>query len=585
MAESSYPRLAGTLLPVFALRHENDLGIGDTEAVRQAISFCAEQKLGLLQVLPINETGDDNSPYNAISSVAIDPVYLTLTPEQVPGLQAETLAKMIPAELRAKLQSGPVPYREVKQLKLEILSHAYVEFEAVDLETGTELAYEFQAFVEDNMGWLPGYTLFRTLLNEYSNNALWHEWIPEHRTLAEAEIWLNKTPDREELVRYRQFTAYVQWIAWRQWAEVREWADKNRVRMIGDIPFGVSRYSADVWAEHELFDLTWSGGAPAEPFFNGGEFLRRWGQYWGIPLYDWPMHRAQNYAWWRQRITAVSLIFHSFRIDHVIGLFRIYSFPWMPQQDEEYTHLSPEEAKVKAGGREPHFIPRPDETEEDAALNCAEGEALLQMIQEAAGSTAVIAEDLGVVPRYVPPLLEKLGIPGFAIPQFIVDPETREYIPKDEMPELSIATWGTHDHAPLITWYQDLTRRWHGPDGHEAWLDLQRLMRFLGRNENEPPVFLTDELHEAFIRALLESKSCWTIFIISDIFGVDWRFNAPGTATDSNWSQRMDRPLAAYHDDPVIGPKLRFLREEIVRTRRAPSRDGNPPIPKGWLKP
>jgi 4-alpha-glucanotransferase len=156
MADSAYPRLAGTLLPVFALRHKNDFGIGDTEAVRQAITFCAEQKLGLLQVLPINETGDDNSPYNAISSVAIDPVYLTLTPEQVPGLQEETLTRMFPDALRAQLQSGPVPYRQVKQLKLEILSHAYVEFEAVDLEIGTDLAYEFQAFVEDNMGWLPG---------------------------------------------------------------------------------------------------------------------------------------------------------------------------------------------------------------------------------------------------------------------------------------------------------------------------------------------------------------------------------------------------------------------------------------------
>src|SRR6201994_356089 len=130
MADSAYPRLAGTLVPAFALRHENDFGIGDTEAVRQAIAFCAEQKLGLLQVLPINETGDDNSPYNAISSVAIDPVYLHLTPELIPGLQAETLEQMYPHELRVQLQSGPVQYRQVKQLKLEILSHAYVDFEA-----------------------------------------------------------------------------------------------------------------------------------------------------------------------------------------------------------------------------------------------------------------------------------------------------------------------------------------------------------------------------------------------------------------------------------------------------------------------
>jgi 4-alpha-glucanotransferase len=568
MADSAYPRLAGTLVPVFALRHDKDLGIGDTEAMRQAIAFCAEQSLGLLQILPINETGDDNSPYNAISSIAIDPAYLTLTPELVPGLQQATLDSMFTDSVLAELRHGPVKYQKVKQLKLEALSHAYVEFEAVDLETGTDIAYEFQAFVEDNMGWLPGYTLFRTLLNEYSNNALWHEWIPQHRTLADAELWLSTSEDREELVRYRQFTAYVQWVAWRQWGEVRAFADSKGVRMIGDIPFGISRYSADVWSEHELFDLTWSGGAPAEPFFNGGEFLRRWGQNWGIPLYDWPMHRAQNYAWWRQRITATSLIFHGFRIDHVLGFFRIYSFPWMPQQNDEYAFLSPDEAKLKADGREPHFIPRPDETEEDAALNCAEGEALLRMIQEVAGKTSVIAEDLGVVPKYVPPLLEKLGIPGFSIPQFIVDPETREFIPKDEMPELSIATWGTHDHPPLVTWYQDLTRRWRGPNGHEAWLDLQRLMRFLGEDENEPPVFLTEKLHQAFIRTLLECKSCWTIFTISDVLGVDWRFNAPGTATDDNWSQRLDRPLHEYLKDPVMGPKFKFLRDEVLKTQR-----------------
>ena len=240
MAESVYPRLAGALVPVFALRHANDYGIGDTEAMRQAVTFCAENKLGILQVLPINETGDDNSPYNAISSIAIDPAYITLTPDLVPGLTQEVLEKMFPDSVLTELRHGSVKYRQVKQLKLEALSHAYVEFEAVDLETGTELAYEFQAFVEDNMGWLPGYTLFRTLLNEYSNNALWHEWIPEHRTLADAEMWLATTPDKEELVRYRQFTAYVQWIAWRQWGDVRVYADEKKVKLVGDIPFGIS---------------------------------------------------------------------------------------------------------------------------------------------------------------------------------------------------------------------------------------------------------------------------------------------------------------------------------------------------------
>jgi 4-alpha-glucanotransferase len=570
MSVPAYPRLAGTLVPVFALRHEKDFGIGDTQAVRDAIRFSSEHKLGLLQLLPVNETGDDNSPYNAISSVALDPAYLTLAPGEVPGLLPEVVAEMYPDSLRAELQKGPVQYRRVKQLKLEVLSHAYIEFEAVDLEEGTDIAYEFQAFVENNMGWLPGYTLFRTLLNEYNNNPVWHQWAPEHQTLVDAETWLTTAEDHDELVRYRQFTAYVQWIAWRQWADVRTFADQHNVRLIGDIPFGVSRYGADVWSERELFDLTWSGGAPPEPSFASGEFVRKWGQNWGIPLFDWAAHRAQDFAWWKQRVTSTGKIFHGFRIDHVLGFFRIYSFPWLPQQNDEYLHLSQEQAKEKASGREPHFIPRADEPAENAQLNCDEGEALLRMIQEAAGATAIVAEDLGMVPKYVPALLQKLRIPGFAIPQFFTDPETRQLVPKGLMPEISVATWGTHDHAPLVAWYQDLTRRWRGPDGHEAWLELQRLMHFLGENENEPPDHMTEKLHEAFMRTLLEAQSCWTILVISDVLGVDVRFNLPGTASDDNWSQRLDRPLHSYSEDPAMGPKLRFLRETIVQTGREP---------------
>jgi 4-alpha-glucanotransferase len=554
------------VVPVFALRHENDFGIGDTEAMRQAVNFCADQKLGLLQILPINETGDDNSPYNAISSVALDPVYLAMNPGAVPGLLPEMLADLAPDSLRAELQKGSVQYRRVKQLKLELLSQAYIEFEAVDLEEGTDIAYEFQAFVENNMGWLPGYTLFRTLLNEYNNNPLWHQWAPEHQTLVGAETWLTTAEDRDELIRYRQFTAYVQWIAWRQWLDVRAWADRHRVRLIGDIPFGVSRYGADVWSERDLFDLTWSGGAPPEPFFTGDEFLKRWGQNWGIPLYNWPAHKAQDYAWWKQRVTSSGKIFHAFRIDHVLGLFRIYSFPWLPQQNDEYVHLTPAEAKEKAHGREPHFIPRPDEPADNAALNARDGEDLLRMIQEAAGETAVVAEDLGVVPKYVPGILQKLRIPGFAIPQFFVDPETRQLIPKGFMPEISVATWGTHDHAPLVTWYNDLAARWKGPNGHEPWLELQRLMHFLGEDENAPPERFNDQLHRCFLRNLLEAKSCWTILVITDVLGLELRFNQPGTASDDNWSQRLDRPLTAYAGDPRIA----FFRDEVQRTDRAP---------------
>lgn len=569
--DSAYPRLAGVLVPVFALRHAHDFGVGDTQAMKETISFCAEQQIGLLQVLPINEMGDDNSPYNAISSIALDPIYLTLTPGEVPGLTPEILQEFAPPERLKELRKGSVKYREVKQLKMEILAQAYVEFEATHLELGTSLGQEFFQYAQANMHWLAGYTLFRTMLNEYQGDALWPAWAPPHRDPQDAENDLANAAEAPELERYRQFTAFVQWLAWRQWTEVRTWADALGVRLIGDIPFGISRYSADVWTERSLFDLTWSGGAPPEPFFAGDKFLTQWGQNWGIPLYNWDAHKAQNFAWWHQRIRAAGSIFHAFRIDHVLGFYRIYGFPWLPQENQKFIDLSIEAAAKLTEGRLPQFLPHPDMPEESAKENRAHGEELLKMVKEAAGQVAIVAEDLGHVPNYVAPSLQGLGIPGFVIPHFLRQKDSREYVKKEDYPELSVATWGTHDHATLKDWYEEITKNWKGPNGHEPWLELQRIMRYLGRDENAPPEKLTPELLENMLRTLLESKSRWVILTICDVLDQDLRFNKPGTATDDNWSQRLDKPLADYLKDPVTKARLETFTKLITATHRAPA--------------
>src|SRR5262249_28222171 len=144
--------------------------------------------------------------------------------------------------------------------------------------------------------------------------------------------------------------AYVQWLAYRQWGDVKSYADEKNIRLMGDIPFGVSRYSADVWGQRELFDLSWSGGGPPETFFQGDPFVTRWGQNWGIPLYNWEEHERENYKWWRRRVHGLTKLFHYFRIDHVLGFFRIYSFPWIPERNWEFTDLTEAEAKEKTKG-------------------------------------------------------------------------------------------------------------------------------------------------------------------------------------------------------------------------------------------
>lgn len=564
-------KLAGLLVPTFALRSGFDLGIGDTQDMREAIDFCHQHGLGVLQILPINETGGDNSPYNAISSVALDPVLLSMTPETVPGLSQELLAQLAPPALLDKLRQGPVDYPAVKQLKQNLLQESFIRFEKQQAEKETAQGKSFTEFQTVHKSWLPAYTLFRTLMQEHQGNACWSQWEAQVQSPEAADAWIISSPDKERLLSYRRFCAFVQWIAFSQWQDVKTYAEEKSVQIMGDIPFGVSRYSADVWAQPELFDLQWSGGAPPEQFFQTDLFIQKWGQNWGIPLYQWPEHRKQNFAWWQHRVERLSDFFHSFRIDHVLGFFRVYAFPWLPERNSEFVDLSPAQASAVTGGRLPQFLPHPDAPANLAEMNCQQGREILQVILKAAGSMSVVAEDLGVVPDYVRPLLKELGIPGFYIPLFERNKEDQSFKARDIMPPLSLGTYGTHDHAPLLAFYEDLVNRWHGPDGHEAWLEMQRLMRFLCLDENHPPKHWTESLHQSFFRCLLDSP-CWlAMFMITDVLGTQQRFNQPGSSSESNWSQRLDSPLHAFADNKEFGPRIKMLQQSIADSHRLPA--------------
>lgn len=560
-------KLCGVLIPVFALRREGDLGIGDTMAVRDAIDFCARNNMSVLQVLPINETSGDNSPYNAISSTALDPALCTVEPDTVPGLTQDVYRELVDQSKLYELDPRSVHYPVVKKLKADLLRAAWKNFRKT-LEGNNEQRREFEQFEKDNSEWLPAYTLYRILIDQHNGNGCWTQWLTEVQSYQAALKWLESSAQKQEIEDERRCAAFVQWLAFKQWKELRAHADSKNVALMGDIPFGVSRFSADVWSEPDLFDLEWSGGAPPEPFFQADEFTKKWGQNWGIPIYNWKTHQASNYRWWRQRIRCLTDVFHYFRIDHVLGFFRMYSFPWIPERNGEFVNLTEEEAEVITKGKLPQFLPRPDKPAKNAELNAKDGEKLLKMIMDASGKNGVIAEDLGMVPDYVRPLIHKLGIPGFAIPIFERDEEDRSFIPKEDLHPLSLVTYGTHDHWPLAMYYDDLVERWHGPDGHEAWLDVQRLMRFLGEDEENPPTAFTDELHEAFMRTLLETP-CWlAVNMISDLLGTREQFNAPGVSSGLNWSRRLELTLGDFEKDERYSGKIKMLSALITKTGR-----------------
>lgn len=561
-------KLAGILVPVFALRHENDLGIGDTEAVNKAIEFCSRNKISVLQLLPINETGGDNSPYNALSSIALDPALITISPNTIPGLTEEAYNKLATPELLAKLRTGAVQYPLMKKLKNDLLRAAYVNFSS---KASAKQKKEFAQFLADNKEWLPEYALFRTLVEEHHGNTSWPTWEEEYRTIESAKKATGGKAVKARFEEEQTFWSFVQWIAWTQWTEVKNLADKSGVSMMGDLPFGVSRYSADVWAHPELFDMKWSCGAPPETYFKGDPFVSKWGQNWGMPYYKWAAHKAQKYQWWRQRVQYVTKLFPYYRIDHVLGFFRVYAFPWIPEKNGIFLDLTKEEAKKLTGGDLPQFLPRDDEPEEEGLKNCKDGEALLKMLMEASGDSGIVAEDLGIVPEYVRPLLKKLGIAGFVIPIFErVGEDDESFKPKETLPVLGLATYGTHDHMPIARFYDDLVKWWHGPDGDNGWQEVQRLMKFLGVKTDEPPRSLTPELHKIFLETLLETP-CWlTVLMITDLLGTKQRFNEPGLSGEDNWSQRLAETLSDYEADPEFAPKIKLFQELIEKTNRLP---------------
>jgi len=165
-----------------------------------------------------------------------------------------------------------------------------------------------------------------------------------------------------------------------------------------------------------------------------------------------------------------------------------------------------------------------------------------------------------------------LGMAGFAIPIFERDEETREFEPSEEMQPLSLGTYGTHDHEPLKAYYERLVEWWHGPDGSEGWKEVQRLMRFLGLDVDDPPKEFTPELHKSFLKTLMESP-CWlALLMITDLLGTTQRFNEPGAAGDVNWSQRLEASLDELEKRPEYAENISTFQNLISKTNRLPAK-------------
>jgi 4-alpha-glucanotransferase len=559
-------KIAGVLAPLFALRSEDDLGVGDVGGLRQFIDWSRGLGFKLVQLLPINETGGDNSPYNAISSRAIDLTTLQLAPGVPEDLSAEDFAGVTARIDLAAVRRGRVKYGTVKPLKRNLLERAFAAFRARG-RNYPPAREPFRSFCEAEKSWLADYTLFRVLMEMNGNLEFWDEWRPEHSEAGAAQRWLDSLSEAERVPfeERREFHNYVQWIAHRQWREVKAYAEAQGVALMGDIPFGISYYSADVFTHPGQFALDWSGGAPPEKYFKDDAFTQKWGQNWGIPLYRWDMMRSRHFDWWRQRVRGVREIFHLFRIDHVLGFYRIYVFPWRPRRNCEFLQLNWEKMRARTDGREPHFAPRPDERWEDCEANRHEGEEYLRVILEESGPGRVIGEDLGTVPGYVRPSLRSLGIAGFKIPQWENDSDHRS-IPGRAYERLSVATFATHDHKPLRALWEEAFEKPIPSD--QARHDLAKIAEFAGLAPPNGSMNYLEDFYPAIFEALFRSESWIAVVMITDLLGRKERFNVPGTATGSNWTRRLHTTAGSLGRGHALQRQLGVMRELLTKTGR-----------------
>lgn len=550
------------MAPLFALRREDDLGIGDVATLRQFIEWLAETGFKVVQLLPINEIGGDNSPYNAISAMAIEPTTLHLAPGIPEELSAEDFSSAMADVDVAALRHGSVKYPAVKKLKRHLLEKAFARFRQ---QAGDDRQKAFKKFCESESEWLDGYAIFRALMEENGERETWDEW-PVH-SLGAARDWIRALPeDRQSQFAEREdFFRYVQWIAHDQWREVKAFAGQRGVALMGDIPFGISYYSADVFCRPEEFALDCSGGAPPEQYFKDDKFTQKWGQNWGIPLYRWDTMRSGNFTWWRQRVRGVQRIFHLFRIDHVLGFYRIYAFPWRPSRNKQFLPLEWDQMLAKTGDRAPHFAPRDDSTSENCEANRRDGEQYLRVVLEEAGDARVIGEDLGTVPDYVRPSLRSLGIAGFKIPQW--EFYHGRVTPGSEYERLSVASYATHDHKPMRALWEDGLEQTTSTS-EQARFELEKVATFAGFSHPSEELDFEKHFYPAMMEALFKSESWIASVMITDLLARKYRFNVPGTAASSNWTRRIQRTIAQLRHSPKERARMRLIRDLLEKTGR-----------------
>ena len=457
---------AGTAIPVFALRSEDDFGVGEFLDLKKMVDWAVLTGQTFLQLLPVNDTTmfgtlDDSYPYNANSSFALHPQFINLPAAGVP-VDKEYLK--LQKQLNSFVKDGrpETDYVSVNREKRRLLRKA---FDANWKSLSRTKAY--RNFLAANREWLIPYSRFCALRDEFGTPdfSQWGEFAVYDE--ARLERW-NKSHRSET-----DFNCFLQFHLDAQFRQVRDYAHSKGVVLKGDLPIGVSRTSADAWQFPKLFNMDSQAGAPPDAFSADG-------QNWGFPTYNWEEMAKDGYAWWKARLRKMSEYFDAFRIDHILGFFRIWQIP-VPEKSGLAGYFSPalpysadELRSWGYGNRMDRFIedphrpgwyhPRIDAKDlGDLYIdffyrrhNEFWKHNAMDKLSALLGSTNMLAcgEDLGMIPACVPEVMQRLNILSLEIQRMPKDP-AQTFTDPAHYPYGCVCTTSTHDMSPIRAWWEE----------------------------------------------------------------------------------------------------------------------------------
>lgn len=506
----------GICLPLFSLHSNESCGIGEFYDLSLLFRWCRSVGMDVIQLLPLNDTGNDTSPYNALSAYALNPIHLSLT--RLPHIKGKQKFSHQIRELQILNTTPRVDYPKVAALKMQFLREYFENVFPSILEQP-----DYRQFLEANP-WTKKYAIFKALKIK-TGWQRWSEWPSEWRTLPVESFYRLFEGFESEV----SFHLLLQYLCFKQFKEMKEEAADHGVFLKGDIPILISKESADVWGERDLFHTDYSAGVPPDMYNSEG-------QNWGFPLYNWEEIEKNGYSWWKKRLEVASHYYDIYRLDHIVGFYRIWRIP--------------ENSSARYGS----FVP----PEQWKWLE--HGEKILRKLLSFSHMLP-IGEDLGTVPPEVRQSLRSLGICGTKVMRWErVWNEDKRFIKHADYEPLSMTTVSTHDSETLKQWWLNQTEEAKEFAKFKGWDYIPNLL---------------DERHFQILRDSHHTSSLFHINLLQEylvqIPGMtsrlleDERINLPGVVSEKNWSYRFLPSV----EEITSSPELRNL---ITHLLASPSR-------------